>query len=80
MNRMVQNGDNIVLDIVRVLLRRENHLRAIAKELGYSLSTIMRKLKVLEDSNVVSYRMEGRNKIFHLKDNIYVLKNKTLPA
>jgi hypothetical protein len=72
MNRMVQEQNNLALDIISVLLRKENHLRAIAKVLGESHSTVLRKLNCLEKDDVVGFRIEGRNKIFFLKDNLIV--------
>jgi len=74
MNRMVQYMNTLTLDIISVLLRRENHLRAIAKQLGESHSTVLRKLNCLEKDDVVGFRVEGRNKIFFLKENL-ITKN-----
>ncbi len=65
---MVQKR-NIELDIVELLIRRENHVRGIAKILNESHSTVSRKLKILKKWNVIDSRKEGKNKIFYLKKN-----------
>lgn len=67
---MVQKRYNIKLDIIEVLLRKESHVRSIAKKLNESHSTISRKLNHLKKENVVDSRKEGKNKIFFLKRNI----------
>lgn len=66
---MVQKRDNVEFDIVGLLLRRENHIRGIAKKLNESHSTVFRKLDGLKRRNVVDSRKEGKNKIFYLKKN-----------
>ncbi|MBW2989228.1 nucleotidyltransferase domain-containing protein [Candidatus Woesearchaeota archaeon] len=75
---MVQKRDNTKLTIVGLLLKKENHVRGIAKSLGESHSTISRRLNSLKEENVVDSRKEGKNKVFFLKKNIlaktYVLK------
>lgn len=68
---MVQKRDNLTLDIIELLLKKNNHVRGIAKELNESHSTISRKLKKLKDENVVDSAIEGRNKIYFLKKNIF---------
>ena len=67
---MVQKRDNLKLDIVELLLRKENHVRGIAKKLEESHSTILRKLNNLKRENVIDSRKEGKNKVFFLKQNI----------
>ena len=67
---MVQKGDNLELEIINVLLRSENHIRGVAKKLGESHSTVLRKLNNLKNENVVDSKVEGKNKIFFLKNNI----------
>lgn len=71
---MVQKRNNIELDIIELLLKKEKHIRGIAKELNESHSTVLRKLDSLKRENVVDFRMEGKNKIFFLKNNL-VAKN-----
>lgn len=67
---MVQKRDNVEMDIVELLLRADNHIRGIAKKLGESHSTILRKLNNLKKENVIDSRKEGKNKIFFLKKNL----------
>ena len=67
---MVQKGDNLELEIINVLLRSGNHIRGIAKNLGESHSTVLRKLNNLKKENVVDSKVEGKNKKFFLKNNI----------
>lgn len=71
---MVHRMDNLELEIINVLLRSENHVRGVAKKLGESHSTVLRKLNNLKKENVVDSKVEGKNKIFFLKDNI-IAKN-----
>jgi len=67
---MVQNRNNMELNIILLLLRGGLHLRAIAKNLKESHSTVLRKINNLLEENVLDYKMEGRNKIFYIKKNI----------
>ncbi|MEK6941164.1 MAG: nucleotidyltransferase domain-containing protein [Nanoarchaeota archaeon] len=67
---MVQKRDNMVMDIIELLLRADNHVRGIAKKLNESHSTILRKLNNLKKENVIDSRKEGKNKIFFLKKNL----------
>jgi len=75
---MVHKKDNIELEIIELLIKKESHIRGIAKILNESHSTILRKLNNLKKENVVDSRKEGKNKIFFLKNNIitktYILK------
>ena len=70
MLHMVQKNDNVKLDIIELLLKKENHIRGIAKKLSESHTTISRKLNNLKNENVVDKRKEGKNSIFFLKKNI----------
>jgi len=67
---MVQKRDNLDLEIVLLLLKGGNHLRAIAKQLDQSHSTILRKLNKLVKENVLDFRIEGKNKVFFIKKNL----------
>ena len=67
---MVQKRNDLELEIINVLLRSESHVREIAKKLEESHSTVLRKLNNLGKENVVDSKVEGKNKIFFLKDNI----------
>jgi predicted nucleotidyltransferase len=67
---MVQNRDNMEFEIILILLKNESHLRGIARQLGESHSTVLRKLEKLLSENVLDYRVEGRNKVFFIKKNL----------
>jgi predicted nucleotidyltransferase len=71
---MVQNRDNLDLEIILVLLKKESHLREIAKALSKPHSTILRRVNQLVKENVLDYRIEGKNKVFFIKKNL-VAKN-----
>ena len=67
---MVQNKNNLDLEIILLLLKGENHLRGIARQMGESHSTILRKLDKLVKENVLDYKIEGKNKVFSIKNNL----------
>jgi len=67
---MVQKRDNLELEIILALLKGENHLRGIARQLNESHSTVLRKLNKLATESVLDYRIEGRNKVFFIKKNL----------
>ncbi len=67
---MVQKRDNMEFEVILLLLKEENHLRGMAKKLGESHSTLMRKLDKLVEDRVVDYRMEGKNKVFFIKKGL----------
>lgn len=58
---------NVSIQIVALLLRGDSHPRKLAKELGISHTTVLRKLKGLLDGNVVDFRIEGKNRVYFLK-------------
>ena len=76
---MVQKRDNLKLDIIELLVKKENHVRGMAKKLNVSHSTILRRLNELVNIKVLDFRTEGKNKVFFIKKNInskiYVLKS-----
>jgi len=78
MVHMVQKQNNLELDIIELLLKKEDHIRGIAKKLNIPHSTILRKLNIFRKENVFDFRKEGKNKIFFLKKNLvarsYILK------
>lgn len=67
MIHMVQKRDNLDFEILLLLLRGEDHLRSVAKQLGESHSTVQRRLNALVKENVLDYKIEGRNKVFFVK-------------
>ncbi len=70
MVHMVQNGDNVELDIVNLLLHGGSHVRDISRKLGQSHSTVSRKLNILKKQSVVDSKEEGKNKMFFLRKNL----------
>ncbi len=67
---MVQKWNNMEFEIVLMLIRGDNHVRGIANALGEANSSISRKLGRLVSENVLDYRIEGKNKVLFIKDNI----------
>ena len=67
---MVQNKNNLEYEIILVLLRNKAHLREIARILGESHSTILRKINELVKENILDYKKEGKNKVFFIKNNL----------
>ncbi len=58
------------IKIVALLLRGDSHPRKLAKDLGISHTTVLRRLKDLLDGNVVDFRMEGKNRTYFLKKTL----------
>ena len=56
--------------IIQYLLKKECHIRGLAKELGTNQTTVARKINELYKENAVDYRQEGKNKVFFLKKTI----------
>lgn len=67
---MAHKIDSMQLEIVLLLLREELHLREIARKLGESHSTVLRKINWLIDRNVVGAKMQGKNKLYSLENNL----------
>jgi len=61
---------NLQYELVDALLIKENHARALAKNLDTNHMTVVRKLKALVERNVLDFRVEGRNKVYFLKRSI----------
>ena len=70
MVHMVQIRDNLEFEIILLLLKGENHLRGISKQLNAPHSTILRKLNNLVSEKVLDYKREGRNKVFFIRKNL----------
>ena len=67
MNHVEQN---LINEIVALLIKEDLHTRAIADQLRSNHATVLRKLRDLTEDNIVDFRMEGKNKVFHLKRTI----------
>jgi len=66
---MVQNK-NIELEVILNLIKNRSHLREIARSIGESHSTVLRKINELIRENIVDYNLEGKNKVFFIKNNL----------
>jgi predicted nucleotidyltransferase len=55
------------LRIILELLKNESHLRGLSIKLETNPMMISRKLEELSFSNVVDYKMQGKNKVYFLK-------------
>ena len=53
---MVHNRNNLEMEILLVLIKEQTHLRNIAKLISESHSTVLRKLNILVEENVLDYR------------------------
>lgn len=62
------------IKIVESLLKKENHIRGLAKELKTNQTTIARKINELFNENIVDYKLEGRNKVYFLKRTLESLQ------
>jgi len=58
------------IEIIKELLKNNNHIREIAKNLKINHMTIQRKIKELEKENIVDYKQEGKNKVYFLKKTL----------
>ena len=70
MIHMVQNKNNLELEIILILIKKNAYLREIAKILNESHSTILRRINNLLKENILDYKKEGKNKIFFIKNNL----------
>ncbi|MCC7574671.1 nucleotidyltransferase domain-containing protein [Candidatus Woesearchaeota archaeon] len=57
-------------EIVLELIKKNNHIRGLAKALNTNQTTIARKMQELEQQNLVDYVYEGKNKVYFLKNNL----------
>jgi predicted nucleotidyltransferase len=56
--------------VVLELIKKNNHIRGLAKALNTNQTTIARKMQELEKQNIVDYTYEGKNKVYFLKNNL----------
>ncbi|MFH1126505.1 MAG: hypothetical protein ABIG84_04025 [archaeon] len=61
---------DIKLELISALLKKESHIRELAKTIGTNHMRISRTMDILYKENAVDYKMEGKNKVFRLKKNI----------
>lgn len=72
---MVQN--ELLFDILDLLRKEHFHVRALAERLNTNHISILRALKTLYGDNIVDYRIEGKNKVYFLRD-VLVARKKLL--
>ncbi len=70
MIHMVQIRDNLEFEIILVLLKGKFHLREISRILKESHATILRKINLLTEMNILDYKKEGKNNVYFIKKNI----------
>jgi len=58
------------LEIVNVLIGNSFHARELARQLDVNHMTLIRRLKDLVGENVLDLRVEGKNKIFFVKQSV----------
>jgi predicted nucleotidyltransferase len=61
---------NISIRITGHLIRSDSYPRNLAKQINTSHTTVLRKLRELLESNVVDYRVEGKNTVYFLKKTV----------
>lgn len=69
-NRNSNKNNDIGLEITLVLIKGKSHLREIARTLKKPHATVLRKLNDLVKMQVLDYKIEGRNKVFFIKNNL----------
>ncbi len=62
--------EQILYNIILNLLKGNNHLRQIAKNLNVNHMTVKRALDVLVKENVLDVRTEGKNNVFSIKKTL----------
>lgn len=68
MQHMLQKKND--LEIVEKISNSPKHIRRIAKELNLIPSTALRIIKKLEEEKVVDFKIEGKNKVYSLKETL----------
>jgi len=69
-SKMNHVEQNLINEIVALLLKEDLHPRAIAEKLSSNHATVLRKLRDLENENVVDFRVEGKNKTYTIKRSL----------
>ena len=58
------------MEIINELLKNNNHIRGMAKNINTNHMNIIRRIKELSKENVVDYKEFGKNKTYFLKKTI----------
>lgn len=74
MKHMSHKLNKEILELVLDLIKKPNHVRALAEKVKEPVATIQRKLIKLKESNVVDFEFIGRNKNYFLKKNLIAQK------
>ena len=69
-NMLHMSQNNYSIRLVGNLLKGENHVRGLARDLQTNQTTIARKVGALYKENIVDYKREGKNKVFYLKKTL----------
>ncbi len=67
---MVHLRDSLESEIVLVLVNGREHVRKIARILHESHATVLRKLRLLSQKNIVDSVREGRNTVYFIKSTL----------
>lgn len=57
-------------EIIETVLKAESHVRALAKQLRVSQTTVARTAIKLSKENIVDFRMQGKNKVIFIKKTL----------
>ena len=60
----------ISYSILAELNKKDNHIRGVASVLSINQMTALRKIKELEEKNVLDFRIEGKNKVYFMKTSL----------
>ena len=66
--------EQILYNIILNLIKKDSHLRQIAKDIDVNHMTVKRALDTLVKENVLDVREEGRNNVFSFKKNLRARK------
>ena len=67
---MTQIKINYQYEILLLLLKKQMHGRELAKELKTSLTRVQSILSELRSSNILDYKVEGKNHVYFIKRNM----------
>ncbi|MBU0471610.1 MAG: nucleotidyltransferase domain-containing protein [Nanoarchaeota archaeon] len=67
---MTQIKINYVYEVLLLLLKKDSYGRELAKSLKTSLTRIQSTLTELRDTNVLDYKVEGKNHLYFIKKNL----------
>ena len=65
---MLQNCNDY--EIIRILLKGEDHIREIARRLKTNQTSVKRRLDKLYKQNIVDYKIEGKNYVYFIKKSL----------